>query len=68
MTWFRYYTWMILVHVLEVVIIGSAVTVFKWLRPEYDLRDLLVIIAVGMIAGALYPFCMSQIKARVHPT
>jgi glucose uptake protein GlcU len=45
---------MIAVHVLEVAIVGLTVAIVESNRPAYSTTDVLMMIAVGMIAGAIY--------------
>ena len=54
----------IAVHVLEFAIVGSAAAIMKSVRPDYDIRDVLIMIAVGMIAGAIYILSISQLERR----
>ena len=60
-TWYRYYALVIAVHVLEVAIVGSAAAIVKWARPSYDIMDILVTIAIGMIAGGIYMLSINRI-------
>lgn len=55
---------MIAIHVLEVVIVGSAVALVMSARPAYNVRDVFVIIAVGMIAGAIYALSINRLIER----
>ena len=52
--WHKHYTLSIALHVLFVAIVGSAVATVRSIRPAYETMDVLVIVAVGMIAGILY--------------
>ena len=60
-TWYRYYALVIAVHALEVVIISSAAVLIISIRPSYERRDVLVMIAVGMVAGAIYLASMTRL-------
>jgi hypothetical protein len=59
--WYRYYALVIAVHVLEVAIVGSAAAIVKWARPTYPIMDVLIMIAVGMIAGAVYILSINRL-------
>lgn len=61
-TWYRYYALVIAVHALEVAIVGSAAAIIKSVRPAYDMIDVLIIIAVGMIAGAIYLLSIGRLE------
>jgi hypothetical protein len=60
-TWYRFYALFVAVHALEVAIVGSAAVIVKSVRPSYDIRDVLAIVAVGMIAGAIYILSMNRL-------
>jgi hypothetical protein len=60
-TWYRYYALVIVVHALEVAIVGSAAAIIKSARPSYDMTDILIIISVGMIAGAIYLLSINRL-------
>jgi hypothetical protein len=60
--WYRYYALVIAVHALEVAIVVSAVAIIKSIRPAYDITDILITVAVGMIAGAIYLFSIDRIR------
>lgn len=55
---------MIGVHVLEVIIIALAVAIIELVRPTYAPVDVLMIIAVGMIAGAIYVESLRRVNER----
>jgi general stress protein CsbA len=52
--WKKHYVLMIGVFVLEVALIGLAVLMMQSIRPAYNTVDVLMMIAVGMIAGTIY--------------
>ena len=60
-SWYRYYALVIAVHALEVVIVGSAAALMILIRPAYETKDVLVMIAVGMVAGAIYIMSMTRL-------
>jgi hypothetical protein len=60
--WQRYYIILIGVHVLEIIIISLAVAFMEFVKPSYSTVDVLVMIAVGMLAGAGYVESMRWIE------
>lgn len=60
--WQRHYILIIGVHALEVIIISSAVAFMQSVKPSYSTVDVLVMIAVGMLAGAGYVESMRWIE------
>jgi hypothetical protein len=63
-SWYRHYTLIIAVHVLEVVIVGLAVVIVNSVRPTYNVTDVIAIIAVGMIAGAIYVLSVGWLERK----
>jgi len=53
---------MIGIHVLEVAIILSTLDVVRSFRPAYSALDVLSILAVGMIAGAVYILTVTRLE------
>jgi len=49
-----------------VTIVGSATAMIKLVKPAYDTMDVLIIIAVGMIAGAIYLLSMNRVEKQVR--
>jgi hypothetical protein len=61
-TWYKYYGLVIAVHVLELVIVASTVAIVKLVRPAYSIPDVLVMVAVGMMAGMIYLSSMVRLE------
>ena len=52
-------------HVIEVAIVASTVTFIHTVKPAYSAIDLMMIIAVGMIAGAIYIESIKRIVGHI---